>query len=111
MRVGGEEDNRGEDVYAERGRERDIYGKRTCWNIVIIHSSLSPSQNHIEECVYRAVTCPNKGCGMVLPYNQLESHEQTCPFRRVTCEHCNTELTISQLEVRKRGVQLMGNGD
>ena len=62
---------------------------------------LPPSQDHIDVCVYQAVTCPHKGCGMVLPYNQLESHELTCPFRRVICEHCNTELTISQLEVRR----------
>ena len=55
-------------------------------------------EDHIDVCVYQAVTCPHKGCGMVLPYNQLESHELTCPFRRVICEHCNTELTISQLE-------------
>ena len=44
---------------------------------------------------------------MVLPYNQLESHKQTCPFRRVTCEHCNTEVTISQLEVRKKFILVM----
>ena len=64
------------------------------------------SQNHIDVCVYRAVTCPNKECEAVLPYHQLESHEQNCSFRRVTCEHCHTEITISQLEVRKRRFQL-----
>jgi len=35
----------------------------------------------------------------VLPFNQLESHQQTCQFRRVTCEHCNTETSVSQQEV------------
>ena len=67
-----------------------------------IHSHLlpPPSQNHIEECIYRAVTCSNKECGVVLPYNQLESHEQTCPFRRVMCEYCDIEIILSQFEVR-----------
>ena len=67
---------------------------------------LPPSQNHIDVCVYRTVTCPNKGCEAVLPYHQLESHEQNCSFRRVTCEHCDTEIICSELEVRKRGFQL-----
>ena len=49
--------------------------------------------------------CPNKGCEAVLPYNQLESHKQNCSFRRVMCEHCNIEITISQLKVRKIRVQ------
>ena len=66
-----------------------------------LSSLLPPSQNHIDVCVYRAVVCPNKGCEAVLPYHQLESHEQNCSFRRVTCEHCHTEITISQLEVRR----------
>ena len=70
--------------------------------LFLLSSSLPPSQNHIGVCVYRVVTCPNKGCEAVLPYNQLESHEQNCSFRRVTCEHCHIEITISQLEVRKR---------
>ena len=64
-------------------------------------SLLLPSQNHIDVCVFRAVVCPNKGCEAVLPYHQLESHEQNCSFRRVSCEHCHIEITISQLEVRR----------
>ena len=65
-------------------------------------SFFPPSQDHIDVCVYRAVMCPNKGCEAVLPYNQLESHEQNCSFKRVTCEHCDTEIISSELEVRKR---------
>ena len=57
------------------------------------------SQNHTDECVFRTVKCPNEECEVVLPFNQLESHQQTCQFRRVTCEHCNTETSVSQQEV------------
>ena len=94
----------------------EMGGERYLWKDNVLeychHTPLFPSiQNHIDVCVYRAVTCSNKECEVVLPYNQLESHELTCSFRRVMCEHCDIEITIGQLEVRKRGVQLMGNGN
>ena len=86
-----------------KGEGRDRYVERQRAKIIMLPctSLLPSSQNHIDVCVYRAVACPNKGCEAVLPYHQLESHERNCSFRRVTCEHCDTEITISQLEVRK----------
>ena len=92
----------GDNVYVGwKGEGKDRYVERQHTEVLLSCSSLlPPSQNHIDACVFRAVTCPNKGCKAVLPYHQLESHEQNCSFRRVTCEHCHTEITISELEVK-----------
>jgi len=56
-------------------------------------------ENHVDVCKYHTVSCPHRGCEVVLPYNRLESHQQACQFRRVTCEYCKTEISISQLKV------------
>ncbi len=39
-------------------------------------------------CPRRPVQCPNNGCGIVLPDQEMEEHLDICPKRYVYCSNC-----------------------
>jgi len=56
-------------------------------------------QEHLQDCKYTVVTCPNVGCGETLRKAGMEGHLSCCKFTPVLCEWCQEKLPLHNKEV------------
>lgn len=55
---------------------------------------------HMSECPWRPVECPNKGCGQVHSFKRLEMHDDICVYKPVLCvQGCGKK--IARLNMKK----------
>ena len=47
------------------------------------------------KCTNRPVKCTSKGCDVILPDNQMESHFDECPERYIFCQNCRIPIKHS----------------
>ncbi|UJR32890.1 hypothetical protein I4U23_020351 [Adineta vaga] len=86
------------------------------WKVDAAEPHLCPHDNH--EYIQRKcpsgnmyalsklqITCRYKphGCSESLPYNNLETHEETCDYRLKTCSGCSAEFTKMNFNEHYRG--------
>ncbi|KAM9994030.1 hypothetical protein ACTFIZ_011990 [Dictyostelium cf. discoideum] len=56
-------------------------------------------ENHIQNCKFKFIICPNKGCNKIIRLNTLGEHENECTFKLVTCENCKkNDIKKDQIE-------------
>ncbi|KAM9957239.1 hypothetical protein ACTFIW_008980 [Dictyostelium discoideum] len=44
--------------------------------------------NHIQNCKFKFVKCPNEGCDKIFRLNSFSEHVNECTFKLDTCEYC-----------------------
>jgi hypothetical protein len=64
--------------------------------IIIIYISFFV-KDHIYNCKYALVTCPNPECGMQMIRNELEYHLDSCPFKPLLCRWCLSKVPSNKL--------------
>ncbi|KAM9957237.1 hypothetical protein ACTFIW_008978 [Dictyostelium discoideum] len=47
--------------------------------------------NHIQNCEFKFIKCPNKVCDKVFRSNSFGEHGNECTFKLVTCEYCKKD--------------------
>ncbi|KAL5739788.1 hypothetical protein ACOSQ2_028968 [Xanthoceras sorbifolium] len=48
---------------------------------------------HVHNCGYSSMNCPNEGCNLIFSANQMEKHDAVCPFKIIPCEQkCSDSL-------------------
>ncbi|XP_020902535.1 TNF receptor-associated factor 3, partial [Exaiptasia diaphana] len=46
-------------------------------------------KDHLSNCEFQEIPCPNPGCEEMVPKNKLEHHKhETCSFKPSRCQHC-----------------------
>lgn len=68
-----------------------VYDEKCEWA-----GELRELQNHLKQCQYEKIECPNK-CKSEVMRIDLDKHLIECPLRLETCEHCNIQVVVSQL--------------
>lgn len=62
---------------------------------------LTDVEAHVQDCTFRPVQCPNRGCEEIVSYKDVSEHENTeCSFRKVgVCKKgCDLELYFNSVE-------------
>lgn len=55
---------------------------------------------HMAECPWRPIECPNKGCGQVHSFKRLEMHDDVCVYKPILCvQGCGKK--IARLNMKK----------
>lgn len=58
-------------------------------------------QDHVEDCQYEDVKCPDPNCKIVIRRSQLENHiKKECQWRVVVCDYCEDKYAVCKEEVR-----------
>ena len=56
-------------------------------------------QEHLDECIYALLSCPNTGCDEVVRKSNLDKHLLECEFSPVMCELCSKDIILKDKEV------------
>ena len=61
------------------------------------------SKEHVEECEYEDVKCPDPNCKFVMPRGRLENHQKNeCQWRVVVCDYCEDKYAVCKEEVGRK---------
>lgn len=58
-------------------------------------------KNHLANCTYRTIKCPN-GCGVEVISLFLYEHEANCQYKKVHCNYCGKTMIALNLEKHER---------
>ena len=59
------------------------------------------AQDHVEECEFEDVKCPDPNCNIVMARSRLENHQKNeCQWRVVVCDYCEDKYAVCKEEVR-----------
>ena len=76
----------------------------TTWNLKRKHTRVDLCfilfQNHLEQCTYREVLCPNEGCSQYVSKDILDVHLESCECKVIACRWCNKTGMLKDKEVR-----------
>lgn len=55
-------------------------------------------EQHLKECKFQEVACPNRGCKMRLLRNDINDHNKECDFYKVKCDFCDKKVKRIKLD-------------
>ena len=68
--------------------------------MLIPHVAMLILQDHVADCEFKGVACPNEGCGQSFKEADLQNHLQECGFRLIKCNHCSATIQFDNIKVR-----------
>ena len=65
------------------------------------------SKEHLSQCAYKEVQCPNPGCATKLLSQNLKEHlELDCLYKKTACQWCGVLISKAEQEVSCTGLKL-----